>query len=363
MGIKSKIFKIERVIGRLFYHKHVWLVSDRKMSAGDNGEAFFKYLQDRDVNSVFAISKASKDYDRLCRIGKVVDYDSPMYKFLLCVADCHCSSQLIHMENHTETPQIFLQHGVAEKDITKMINPVSHDNFYIITSAAKEREGMLGDNCSINHDHEWLTGLPRFDYLKNFPKKLVVLAFTWRSNLAGCTEEQFLNSEYYKTIRDVMEDKKLIDGLKTRGYRLAVKLHPEMERFKDALPKTDECDLYTDSYNQMYSDADLMITDYSSSIFDFAILKKSIIYYQFDGGDYFKNNPYVSASIFNYENDGFGPIVYDHEILRDTILSMADRKFVMDDIYKKRVDSFFAYNDKNNCERTFNKIKEVIAKA
>ena len=113
----------------------------------------------------------------------------------------------------------------------------------------------------------------------------------------------------------------------------------------------------------MYADADLMITDYSSSIFDFGLLKKSIIYYHFDGQEYYEKNPFISVGVFDYEKDGFGPVVYDHEELCETILSMADKKFVMDEIYKKRVDDFFAYNDKNNCERIYNKIKEVLAKA
>ena len=94
MSIKKKLFFTVRKIGRLFYRGHIWLISDRKGCAGDNGEAMFLYLKDKKVKTVFAISKEAKDYERLKKIGGVVAYDSKLYKLLLCIADVHISSQL-----------------------------------------------------------------------------------------------------------------------------------------------------------------------------------------------------------------------------------------------------------------------------
>lgn len=176
--LKKTAFLIVRKIGRFFYRKHVWLVSDRQFFAGDNGEAFFKFLQEKPVNSVFALSKESEDYDRISRIGKTVDYGSPMYKFLLCVCDAHISSQLLHMENHEETYQIFLQHGVAEKDISSFLNPVCHDNFYVITTGEAEKKSFEEKPYIIDPEKVWLTGLPRYDYLYDKPSKKITLSLT-----------------------------------------------------------------------------------------------------------------------------------------------------------------------------------------
>lgn len=132
MGIKEKLFFTVRKIGRLFYRGHIWLISDRKSCAGDNGEAMFLYLKDKKVKTVFAISKKAKDYERLKKIGGVVAYDSKLYKLLLCIADVHISSQLIHMESHEETPQVFLQHGISNSNISKMLNPASHKIFMLL---------------------------------------------------------------------------------------------------------------------------------------------------------------------------------------------------------------------------------------
>ncbi|WP_026518079.1 CDP-glycerol glycerophosphotransferase family protein [Butyrivibrio sp. MC2021] len=362
MGLKSMIFKLEKALGKAINHREIWLISDREMSAGDNGEAFFRFLQDKDVCPVFAISKKSEDYDRIRSIGQVVDYNSPKHKLLLCAAACHCSSQLIHMENHKETPQIFLQHGVAGNDISKMINPVSHENFYIITSSGHEADYMKGGNYTIKPDHVLLTGLARYDCLKDDRRRLIVLAFTWRAALAGVSEDEFARTDYYKTICRVTSDEKLSGALKAMGYSLKIRLHPEMEQYISMLPNNANWDFYRGSYNQMFAEADLMVTDYSSAVFDFAYLKKAILYYQFDADDFYVNSPFVSKGFFDYDKHGFGPVTASYDGFTAALLDMAQKDCSMEEKYRERVDRFFTYHDKNNCERIYRSIKEILDK-
>lgn len=49
-----------------------------------------------------------------------------------------------------------------------------------------------------------------------------------------------------------------------------------------------------------------MVTDYSSVAFDFAYMKKSLVYAQFDREAFFEGQTY-DEGYFNYETDGFGP--------------------------------------------------------
>lgn len=362
MGIKHRIFKLEKALGKALNHREIWLLSDREMSAGDNGEAFFRFLQDKDICPVFAISKKSEDYDRLRSIGEVVDYNSPRHKLLLCVASCHCSSQLIHMENHKETPQIFLQHGVAEKDISKMINPVSHDNFYIVTTSESEADYMKRGNYIISPDHVLTTGIARYDYLENDPRKLIVLAFTWRSDLVGMTENEFKETDYFRTISRIMQDDKLSSELKAMGYSLKIRLHPEMEQYMSLLPAGGKWDFYTGSYNQMFAEACLIVTDYSSVVFDFAYLKKPVLYYQFGEDEYFDKNPFIARGFFDYHKHGFGPVTASYDGFTAALLDIAQKDCNMEEKYRERVDSFFTYHDKNNCERIYRSVKEILDK-
>lgn len=360
MRLKRLIFRAERLIGRFFYHGHIWLISDRKMAAGDNGEAFFRFLQDKDVNSVFAISRSCTDYNRLKTIGKVVDYDSFKYKFLLCVADCHCSSQLIHMENHAETPQIFLQHGVAYNNLNKMIGQIAHPNFYAIVSAEMESHELMNAPGDYLDKHIWLTGLPRFDYLKDKSKKIIVVAFTWRHAFADKTEDEIVKTDYFITLSKIISDKQLHDELSKKGYKLYVKLHPEMDGFRHLLNSTDDSCFYLQNYNSMYKEASVMITDFSSSITDFAYLHKPVIYFQFNSNEFFDNNPYLCRGKFDYCKDGFGPVVRTYEDFCAVLMNILDNECKMDAKYRERVDSFFKYTDKNNCDRVYKNICKLL---
>ena len=91
----------------------------------------------------------------------------------------------------------------------------------------------------------------------------------------------------------------------------------------------------------------MMITDFSSVFFDFAYLKKPVIYYQ-PNDDYHYGDGY-----FDYETMGFGPVINEEEDLFNEINSYISKDCSMEEKYKNRVKNFFKYTDKNNCKRTY----------
>ena len=157
-----------------------------------------------------------------------------------------------------------------------------------------------------------------------------------------------------------MTDEILQDELAKRGYKLCIKIHPEMERFKELLPVSHNCSIYTKSYRELYKEAVILITDYSSCIYDFAYLNKPVIYYQFDDGRYYKNNPYVDLCGFSYKENGVGPVVTSYEAFIYELEKCIDNNCAMEDEYLNRTKEFFFYHDKNNCERVYKKILETI---
>ena len=92
-----------------------------------------------------------------------------------------------------------------------------------------------------------------------------------------------------------------------------------------------------------------MVTDYSSVGFDFAYLKKPLIYYHRESFDEFHYN----KGYFNYQTMGFGDVVKTEDELVNKIIEYIDNDCVMEDEYKLRVERFFKYNDKNNCKRIY----------
>ena len=90
-------------------------------------------------------------------------------------------------------------------------------------------------------------------------------------------------------------------------------------------------------------------------VFDFAYLKKPVIYYQHDENYHFD----VKSAYFKYDTMGFGPVIKTIEDLRWQVKKLVENDCEMDEEYTGRVDDFFKYNDRNNCQRIIDAILDV----
>ena len=95
----------------------------------------------------------------------------------------------------------------------------------------------------------------------------------------------------------------------------------------------------------------ILITNYSSVLFDFAYMKKPALYYQF--------NKYHFKEDFDYETEGFGKVIKDQETLFKELEQILKNNCQMDPKYVKRVENFFEYIDENNCQRIYEEIKKL----
>ena len=111
------------------------------------------------------------------------------------------------------------------------------------------------------------------------------------------------------------------------------------------------------SLNKLICQAGALITDYSSLFFDFAYLKKPVVYFHFDEEEFYKGQVYEKG-YFDYERDGFGPVCETIEATVDELIRLIENNCVADEKYIKRAEAFFKYRDKNNCAR----IAEAIFK-
>jgi hypothetical protein len=95
----------------------------------------------------------------------------------------------------------------------------------------------------------------------------------------------------------------------------------------------------------------LLITDYSSVSFDFAYMRKPMVYFQFDPEEFFSKH--YSRGYFSYLEMGFGPVVDNVNAVIDAIAQSADNRFVPTDVYSNRMETFFPLYDQKNCERIY----------
>lgn len=385
--IKSIFYRLTYYILKFFKKKEIWLVSDRPDVANDNGYHMFKYIvnkKDQDIKPYFVLRKDSQDYDKLNAIGTVVKYDSFKYKMLFLLSDVIISSQADlwvqnafgignkYVRDLYKYKFVFLQHGIIQNDLSTWLKYYDKNLKIFVTSAQREYDSIVNGNYGYKDNQIKLTGLPRYDNLKNNNKKMIAIMPTWRKYLAddfinkkGARgyNDTFKESNYYKHYNQLINDPEILECMKKHGYKGLFVVHPShVKNAKDF--KGNEIfkvnSGYAD-YQKIFGEASLMVTDYSSVHFDFAYLNKPAVYTQFDKVEFFGGHTY-SEGYFNYEKDCFGPVVYNYEDTKKEIIRYIESDCKLEKKYQNRINKFYKYHDKKNCERVYKEIKKLQGK-
>ncbi len=398
LKIKPDFYKSSILIKLVYYilypfmnNKRIWIFSDRSDFADDNAKHLFKYAIDQNdgVKKYFTVNEDSPSFEIMKNISKkgsfkssVLSFASLKHKILYLFAEKVISSYtnedfinpFFEHDNRDlyaglfTSERLFLQHGVTKDDISRFVKKYNNNLALIVTVSDLERESFLKEGYNYDEAIIPVLGFPRYDNLKNNDaKKQILFMPTWRQ-IDG--KDAFLRSDYYKSLNSFLNNKDLIDLLDKYSYELIFKPHIEMMKFLDLLDIDEKVILsldksyknsdfkfknkiiFNDSYQGLFNDSTILITDYSSVFFDFAYLKKPVIYYQ-SSDDYHYDDGY-----FDYETMGFGEVISDEDVLISKIQYYLDKECIMENKFKGRVDRFFKFNDKRNCERVYNWILE-----
>lgn len=243
----------------------------------------------------------------------------------------------------------FIQHGVTLGDISSRINKYKQNLSLFVNVSEIERNSII-KNPNYNYDENviQILGFPRYDNLRNLGnKKQILLMPTWRSYIKD--EKTLVESEFYKNMNSIFANEKLISFLKENGYIIIFRPHPELLPYLHLFDIDNETIFVSknESYQDLFNYSSILITDYSSVAFDFAYLKKPVLYYQY-ADEYNYDDGY-----FNFETMGFGEVISKENYLFDAIIEIINNKCEMTPKYLQRVEDFFKYTDKNNCERVY----------
>lgn len=368
-------------IFRILKRKEIWIFSDRSYVAGDNAEALFRYVQKERIPGIkayFMLDQKSRDLDRMKSIGPVLKKDSFSYKWKFLCADKILSSHADGWVNNAfgdkngyvrdmfEFSYIFLQHGVAMNDMSGWLHKHNKNIKLLLTSAQPEYESFLSYPYEYDENVIKLTGLPRYDSLDDNAEKRIVFLPTWRKRLAGPVIKgsservysgEFKDSAYFQFYNGLINDSRIIQAMKKNGYVGEFYVHPSFHAQSLDFQGNDtiKVNRETAEYNEVFSKNALLVTDYSSVAFDFAYMKKPVIYTQFDKDTFFEGHVFVKG-YFDFEKNGFGPVCNDYETAVETIVSYISSDCIMKSEYKDRVENFFMYTDKENCKRALQEI-------
>ena len=390
-GIKVRLFYF------LFYHwqkklqkKPILILSDRMDKAGDNAEALFRYIQNHhkdQVDCYFAVNPSSKSGKYLSKVGPIIAPGGKEYKKLYWKGAIMISSQAedwifrpykggteAYKDLAADTHFIFLQHGITKDDLSGWLNRANKNIRILVTATKPELDSFIHGNYGYTSKQVKLTGFPRYDRLSSKPEKKITILLTWRNYLVELPDEKgkralkenFDSSTYQQMLSNLISDMNFVSLVENYGYQLQIMLHPCMEELREILNKDADSRVhilpYDTSYSKIFSQSNLIITDYSSVAFDFANLRKPVIYYQQDQEEFFGGTHMYKQGYYDYEENGFGEVIYDKSQLFTVTESYLSNNCKLKEQYRERIDSTFPYSDRKNCERVYKEISKLYTK-
>ncbi len=207
------------------------------------------------------------------------------------------------------------------------------------------------------------SGYPRNDYLVNFnnddtilkiksrlnipkDKKIILYAPTWRDN-------QYHEQGKYKFNLHLNLNKmkqELGDN-----YLVILRLHylvAERLDLKDYNGFVLDVSHYPD-IRELYLVSDILVTDYSSVFFDYAILERPIIFYVYDIDEY---KDTLRGFYFNIEEKAPGPLVKTTEDLIVEVNNINKHGYTASNMQKQFQQEFSYLEDGNSCDRVINEV-------
>lgn len=362
--------------------KHIWLTYDKLYKGGDCGEYMYKFLADNieGIDARYVVNEDAPDYERLIEEGyPVLKYGSEE-----------------HLLDYLNSEVVFNTHGGIhafngfDPNLVQFVADLIHHDAFTIQhgltvqelafNAHRRFNNIRGYFCASKYEIQnlsrpiygyedksilKLTGIPRYDGLISDDKRQILITPTWRNYIAmpaTAKNEQkgyyegFKKTDYFKIYNRLLSDDKLIETARKTGYKLIYLLHPVVSAQISDYETRDGVEIIqasTVNYEKILKESSLMVTDYSGVQFDFAYMRKPLVYYHNP-----QIPPHYKESGFIYEKMAFGEICTNHDEIVNVLCDYMENNCKLKDFYRERQDDFFAYSDNNSCQRIYNIVKE-----
>lgn len=206
--------------------------------------------------------------------------------------------------------------------------------------------GYPRNDILTNHTEEYKNGLKK---KLGIPvhKKVILYAPTWRDDqFHGPGQYKFLMQLDLQRLREELGDE----------YVVALRMHYfisdnlDLSEFKNF---AFDFSRYND-INDLYISSDILITDYSSVFFDFANLRKPILFYTYDLEKY---KDVLRGFYIDMNKDLPGPLLFDSEQVIDSIKNIETVENDYQDKYDEFYNKYCSLDDGKATERV---VKEVF---
>lgn len=293
-----------------------------------NPRCMFEYIQKHypDYSNVIVMNGETENMGENV---KIVKYHSVSFLYHLATAKYWVANTNLHADLKPKKGTVYFQtwHAAGafkkfgldlpdNRQNEKMSWKKDTSNWTKMISSSKNIIDIYSNACGIDQSIIHPIGLPRNDI------------FFDDNNLEKMKREFYLSYNieeskkiilYAPTFRDsdiddpLKLDFKYLEKELKDEYVFILKLHPKLSGYQFNLPSGSERFLINltsnDDIQELLLIADVLITDYSSVIFDYAISGKPIVFYSYDLQDYER------GFYFEYKDFVPGPIVFNQESL------------------------------------------------
>lgn len=376
---------LQKLCKNYLQKKRICLIYEKYcFGAQDNGYYFFKYCMEQGLEEklnrriFYVIDRQSPDYPKMKKYSDhVLNFMSIRHMIYTLSASLLVSTDSkehvyawrkrnsIFTGRIKKKPLVFLQHGViALKRVENAYAKGTRGECSRFIVSSEREKNIIHSYYGYDRQEIVVTGLARWDALKDKSKgkRQILFMATWRNYLDEATEEEFVQSRYFKTYLALLKSEQLKKLLKDYDANLKFYVHNKFKEYaKDFLEQLgttgDEPVVSVMTFedmplNELMMESNLLVTDYSSVSFDMFYQNKPVVFYQFDSKEYLE----AHGSYLDFEKELFGERVTTAEELLPVLETYLQTDFALKERYQKMRKECFAYTDQKNCER----IAEII---
>lgn len=363
------------IFGKRLRNKNIWIGFEKlAMSAHESGYYFFDYVHQNKLHDeyYYVIRKDSPEINNLKnRKEKILYYKSFKYFVYMFTAKLFISSDTrgnsyhIRVKNSrlgrevTKKPLVFLQHGY--NGIKRVPDFHKARNVFDLVIAASEFEkNVIVQDWGYSPNEVVTTGFARWDHLEDkevqAESKQIFVMPTWRTWMDGMSKEEFVKSEFYKKYMGFLSSDKLNKILTKNNVKIKFFLHPKFKSYINLFDvKSDNVATFgflEVPLDEMIMKSSLMISDYSSIIWEMFYLGKPCVFYHFDKDKYLD----YEGSYMDFDKDLFGDIAIDEDSLIKTVEEYINTDFAEKKAYHNMRSKYLTYVDNNNSARIYDAI-------
>ncbi|WP_449283274.1 bifunctional glycosyltransferase/CDP-glycerol:glycerophosphate glycerophosphotransferase [Leucobacter sp.] len=367
---------------RRFSRKRIWMYADRIVKGGDNGEYAYAYAaaQNDGIEKHYVLRPGSALERQFLEKGlPYLSYGTDEQRLHYLNASVVFATRLSptdtfgfqddqkHFRDLFDARVVYINHGLVIDRLDYVLNAGYTDFERVCVVSGMERDNLLQPSYGYRPDQVEVTGFARYDGLVSAPRRTILLAPTWRTYLHDPQQgdrqadghRAFRRTEYFRVFDSLINNPRLHEALRRFDYRFVFLLHPnassQLADFQAHDERVEVRAATEDvSYEQLLVSADLMITDYSGVQFDFAHMRKPVVYYQPDSIP-----PHYREDSFDYERDAFGEVTGSEDELVDLLCAYLERDCVVSPRYERRIEEFFGHLDHDNAKRIYRVGREV----